>query len=202
MKKFLFLIALPFAIAVTSVAQLSAPSKTPVLKTNQDPIPEFMGIKVEGSMESLISAFKAKGFTLNEKTDTYLSMKGKMAGTTIDVDMAFTPKSKKCWKLLVYLPKQNNWYAIKRQFQEYKDVLVEKYGQPNSDYHFFISPYYEGDGYEMTAVAVDKCRYSSYWGNSMNIEISKFKQVRIGYENTINSDLLDKEKKEDGLKNF
>ena len=78
------------------------------------------------------------------------------------------------------------------------DVLSKKYGEPESTYNFFSSPYKEGDGDEMTAVAVDKCSYSAFWTKTSGlwISISKFKQVVISYENITNSNLHTKEKNE------
>lgn len=194
MKRLLLLSVL--VLSLSSYSQLSPPQ-------SPFPPPEFMSVKIEGGMESMIQKYKAKGFTLVSKDETYVSMTGKMNGNTIELNMAFTPKTKLVWKLLVYLPKQSDWYDLKKEYNDYKSLLTEKYGEPSHDYHFFMSPYKDGDGYEMTAVQVDKCRYTSFWEKEgLNIEISKFRQVRIGYENLTNSALLTKEKKETGLKDL
>jgi hypothetical protein len=47
----------------------------------------------------------------------------------------------------------------------------------------------------MSAIILDKCNYITIWGNGTTIQISKFKQVRITYENADNSVIDDEEKK-------
>lgn len=194
MNRFILFVAI--ILSFNSYAQLTPPQ-------SPFPPPEFMNVKIEGGMNEMIEKYKAKGFAVVSKDETYLSMTGKMNGNTIELNMAFTPKSKLVWKLLVYLPKNSDWYYLKKEYQDYKDLLTEKYGTPSDDFHFFLSPYKEGDGYEITAVQVDKCRYTAFWEKEgLSIEISKFKQVKIGYENLTNSALLTKEKKETGLKDL
>jgi hypothetical protein len=58
------------------------------------------------------------------------------------------------------------------------------------NYAFFKSPYEEGDGYEMTAVAVEKCFWLSAWeanatypNQTIAVRITKSKRVSLVYEN-------------------
>ena len=46
----------------------------------------------------------------------------------------------------------------------------------------------------MSAVANDKCNFACYWSDKYAVDISKYKQVRIIYENPTNSELQEKEK--------
>lgn len=198
------LIAIVFAliISVSSIAQLTTSTKAPVEKYKA-PAPEFMGIEVDGSRADITSQFKSKGFIVSrEKADeNSIKFTGKINGMQIEVFAAFTTTSNKCWALMVYLPEQTNWYDIKRQYNEYLQILIDKYGKPNSSYDFFSSPYYEGDGYEMSALALGKCTYAAFW-EKQYIQISKFKQVKIQYENPENSALDDKEKEKNNKKVF
>ena len=161
---------------------------------------EFMGIKIDGGKDLVINQFKTKGFKVSPTNDpklNYTSMEGTVNGKSMELLICHTPTSKIVWKLIVTLPKQNTWYDLKNEYEKYKDILVKKYGQPSDDFHFFSSPYDEGDGYEMTAVAVGKCTYSSYFtnqGNSVSIEISKWKEIDINYENEKNRLVKNKEK--------
>ena len=57
------------------------------------------------------------------------------------------------------------------------------------DYEFFSSPYEDGDGYEMRAVARDKCRYISFFlamGGHITVEIDKTAQLKVVYEDRKN----------------
>lgn len=161
---------------------------------------EFMGIKIDGNKDIVINQFKAKGFKLSPTNDiklNYTSMEGIVNGKSMELLICHTPTSKLVWKVIVTLPKQSTWSDLKSEYEKYKDILVKKYGQPSNDFHFFSSPYDEGDGYEMTAVALEKCTYSSYFtneGNSISIEVTKWKEVDISYENEKNRLIKNKEK--------
>lgn len=122
-------------------------------------------------------------------------MQGKVNDTKIELNIVNTPTSKLVWKFAIYLPKQDDWYSIKSQYNSFTNTLTEKYGEPTDSYTGFASPYYEGDGYEMSAIILDKCNYITIWANGTTIQISKFKQVRITYENADNSVIDDEEKK-------
>lgn len=148
---------------------------------------EFMGVKVGGTPAEVIKKMTEKGFTLEKKNpdNSQLTMKGKVGNEEIEFLAAFTPTSKVCWKFIVYFEEQNDWYSLKAKYTQKLNMLKEKYGEPTNDFSFFSKPYYEGDGYEMTAVRIEKAHYSAFWAN-MSIEISKYKQVCIGYENPDN----------------
>lgn len=159
---------------------------------------EFLGIKVDGPKQEVVNKFIAKGFrvkTIKGGSENVTSMEGNYAGTNYEINIVNTPTSKKVWKIAVYLPEQSNWYSLKSSYEKYLETLTEKYGQPTKSYGFFSSPYYEGDGFEMTALAIEKCNYAAYWLDIiMSIEISKYKQIKISYENAVNSELDDQER--------
>jgi hypothetical protein len=157
---------------------------------------EFLGIKPDGTKTQVINQFIAKGFKVTSSNENVTTVKGTYSGTYYEVNVVSTLKSKKVWKLSIYLPEIISWYSIKAQYETYLQTLTDKYGEPNSKYDFFSSPYSEGDGYEMTALAVEKCTYMAFWDIGVSIEISKFKQVKISYENPVNAELNEQEKKE------
>jgi hypothetical protein len=160
------------------------------------------GIQVDGNKTEVVNKFKAKGFKVSTTpSETATSLSGSVDGVKYDVVVCNTPITKKVWKIAVYLPEQTNWYDLKNSYEKFYDLLVKKYGEPISSYTSFSSPYEEGDGYEMTAVAVEKCNYSAFW-NEVWMTISKFKQVAINYENTVNSELFSAEKEKLNTKNF
>lgn len=156
---------------------------------------EFMGVPVAGNRTEVIAKFKAKGFyvTSNKADENTVTMKGRANGTLVELYASFTPISGKCWALTVYLPVQTSWYSLKQEYNEYLTFMIGKYGRPNAIYDLFIDPYYEGDGYELSAVRLEKCKYAAFW-DKYSIEISRYLQVKIQYENTINSGLLDIER--------
>lgn len=165
---------------------------------------EFMGVKVEGDKAAFIKKFKENGYVVVSENANSATMKGTLGGTEYELILHATPKSKQIWKLSVFLPEATSWNTIKREYEDYLNILTEKYGTPDKKYAFFSSPYYEGDGYEMSAITLEKCNYFAYWNDSIgiSIQISKYKQVKISYENAKNSKLDDLEKKEINSKIF
>ena len=160
---------------------------------------EFLGIKVDGSLNSVLEKFKAKGFKITSPDANTPILKG-LAGTeNIELLLFATPISKSVYKFVIYFDKQDEWQSIKSRYNEYYRVLSDKYGDPKDSYSFFSSPYKEGEGDEMEAIAMEKCNYFSHWKNgltnfnSISISISEYKQVKISYENSKNFSLRDAE---------
>lgn len=173
------------------------------------PAPEFNGVKVDSTLDYVVKQYVAKGFTISKKFDdkSVITLKGALGTDAIEVFVIATPSTHKVWKVSVYFPKEETWSSLKNKFSSIKGLLTNKYGEPDKDYHFFSSPYEEGDGYEMTAVAVDKCGYFTYWRKNLvnatiMTKISEYKQVNVTYQNQANSELNDTEKNKatsDGL---
>lgn len=164
---------------------------------------DFMGINVDGSRATIRSKFLAKQFTETRiSSPNTLLFNGYVSGKPIEVYVFFTPKSNIAWKFAVYLPKHIDWYELKGEYNKYLDLLTEKYGAPSSTYSTFLSPYYEGDGYEISAVGLEKSLFSAFWETFYSIEITKYKQVRISYESKTNSDIFSKENNQINNANF
>jgi len=156
---------------------------------------EFIGIKVEGTRESVIAKYKAKGFKVSiPPSNTATTMSGVVDNNKVEVLIVSTPVTHKVWQIQVYLEKDVSWEDIKNRYESYLNLLTEKYGAPSSSFNFFKDPYYEGDGYEMSAITLSKVVYAAFWKN-VAINISEWKQVCIKYENTENSILDGEERK-------
>jgi hypothetical protein len=162
----------------------------------------FNGIDIDGNINDFVSKMKQKGYVFEKYTEGGGAiLKGIVSGNSVEFWVSVTPKSKIVWKLSIYFPESNSWYSLKSDYTNYKTTLTEKYGEPSSHYEFFTNPYYEGDGYEMTAVSVEKATFASYWINktsnyAIGVQITKFSQLRISYENNKNYEIFDKEKKQ------
>lgn len=161
---------------------------------------EFLGIKVDGNIDSVVKKFNSKGFKLKKDIEIRADkviIEGNIGATNADITIFATPKSLKVWKFIVTLPKENSWISIILTYHKYLQILKDKYGKPSDNFEMFISPFKLGDGNEMEAIRSKNCMYSSYWiDKGVIIEISKNESVEISYENTINSNLMKKEKKE------
>lgn len=159
----------------------------------------FNGVAISGSSSNAIAQFKAKGFRVTDASMQGATiMKGNIGIEPVEIFIFETPKTKQVFKISIYFQEEKTWPSIKKTYTRYLETLSNKYGQPDYTYASFTNPYYEGDGYEMSAVELEKCDYSSVWLNKDNtnisVEISKYKQVKIIYENVINIALYKKER--------
>ena len=88
-----------------------------------------------------------------------------------------------------------SWSSLKNEYIKFKESLIQKYGTPYKDLHYFDYPYDNGDevGHEMTALHISKCHYACFWNNGIGMAIFKSGQVGIAYTDPINEELYDKE---------
>jgi hypothetical protein len=157
----------------------------------------FNGVEVGGQLNTAYQQFLAKGYKLYKVYDHAYSLTGSFLGTDIELFIYGTAKTNKFYKAVVYLPKHDSYYDLRKQYDNYVELLVGKYGKPDNQYDNFLSPYILGDGYEMQAIEKDKTNISTFWlelsGANYYIEISKFKQVKIVYENDANGKIHSRE---------
>jgi hypothetical protein len=157
----------------------------------------FDGVSVSRDLATAVSKFKVKGYKLRKYIENGVIIDGKVGNRNIELFIFVTPKSKKIYKFTLYFEEQTTWSSLKGDYDKYYEIFKEKYGKPDEDYSFFSNPYEAGDGYEMTAVKLEKAIFSAYWFKRENttiaISISKYKQVEITYENDTNMNLKKKE---------
>ena len=150
----------------------------------------FKGVSMDCNITSFVSQLKAKGYTVEYQNEDGVILTGDFAGKSdCYVIVLPTKASKMVWKVVVQFPEKTSWYALKNEYLSYKESYTEKYGTPTS-YEYFRSPYEEGDGYELTALGVDKCSYISFYEipeGFISLEINKDKCVQVTYEDAINT---------------
>ena len=125
----------------------------------------FDGIKIGGTMAQMRFKLEQKGYKLDEVKNNVVWMKGKLANKKVLVGIVGSPKSKTVWKVIAYLEEKTNWYDLKTEFEDINSILAKKYGETETCFRFFSDPYYEGDGYEISALANDKVTFSCYYQN-------------------------------------
>lgn len=151
---------------------------------------KFMGIPIDGSLTEFTQKLLQKGFVKSEHEQV---LTGKFAQENANVYLYYTPLSKKVYRCVVVFDEHTSWSSLKYDYMKFKESLIQKYGDPIRDIHYFSDPYDEGDGYEMSAVRLDKCNYACVWDN-ITILISNSKHVAIYYDDPINKELNDTEK--------
>lgn len=147
----------------------------------------FNGVPISGDLTTAINRFKAKGYTFIKFTKSGATMSGNIGVQKVELYINTTVTSKQVRSMIIYFRERDKWSELKADYDNYLSVLTEKYGTPTHDIIRFEKPYYDGDGYEMTAVAVGKVMCMSLWMDIQNmnimIDVTKYKQVSITYEN-------------------
>ncbi len=149
----------------------------------------FKGVPIDGSLDAFVENMKLEGFTFDRMLEDAAIMNGQFVGKQCEIYILATPKTKTVWKVVALLPKETSWHSLKSSYQSLKSSYVDKYGPPTNSFEFFSRPYYEGDGYEMTALHVEKCDYISFWKTSnsnMAVQMTKDGRISLGYEDIIN----------------
>lgn len=172
----------------------------------------FKGIEINGDIKEFVTKLKNNGYSQDEMNNdgTIYTLTGKFAGfDKCTIYVVGTKTSKTVWKVMVMLPDQRDWYSLKDRFTDMHSSLVDKYGKPSDEYHFFSDPYYEGDGYELQALYNEKCSYFSSWTFETGYVYMRIRSFQYGsgfiaimYEDLINGDLSSKEKHQETVKDL
>ena len=159
----------------------------------------FKDISMNCNLTTFVTKLEAIGYKKALLEDYGAVLKGSFAGKNDCTIMVLcTSNSKSVWKVAVIFPEQTSWSSLKSEYKSFKDSYIQKYGKPDS-YEFFSNPYYEGDGYELQALQLNKCTYSSFFdtpSGGIVLEIDKDKSVRVVYEDAINTEIRKKELEE------
>jgi len=127
---------------------------------------KFKGIPIAGNPQHFIAQLEAKGFNTVQSysySDHSAGLTGSFAGVQNCIILVTgTPVSNDVYSIGVIFPDQyNDWYILKSQYLSYKEKLTKKYGALQS-FEYFSEPYYEGDGYEISAMMNGNGHFMSY----------------------------------------
>lgn len=155
----------------------------------------FKGIPIDGNVNDFAAGLSKEGFTqIRDLEDNSILLNGRFADFDAVIILQAIPKSKTIWKVLVITKEAyTSWSSIKADFEKYKELYTKKYGKPSNDFHFFSPPYYEGDGYEMQALKLDKCSYFTVFElpeGPISLKIEQEGFIVFGYEDRINAKIM------------
>lgn len=172
---------------------------------------EFNGVKVGSNKDQAIANFKSKGFIVIKSNledlnllSNGIQMKGSVGSLPVDLTIWFYQQFSgganvsardsafEHWKatasnnvnqIVVELPVQTEWFALKKQYNEYLNKLKVKYGEPDGENSStFMMPFVEGTGNEMRGVRASKCMYQHIWkSKGIFMQISSNANVAIIY---------------------
>lgn len=153
MKRILFIIIISIFCLTTQ--------KTEAQNTDNIQHLEFRNIPIDGPATTFISKLKQYGYIQTEASENIILLKGDFAGfKNCKICIICTPQSKIVESVAIFTPSMDTWSSLKSTYNKYKEIYTKKYGAPIL-YEKFDSPYYEGDGYEYSAVINNKCTYLS-----------------------------------------
>ena len=159
----------------------------------------FKQFPITGDVNSFINLLLNNGYTLAESYNyTYnaASLIGSFAGNSdCHIGVLGTPKSHITCTVMIFLQEHHIWYSIKDQYEKIKAQLTKKYGTPES-HEYFLDPYYEGDGSELTALYSQHCAYISTFNTpkgKVSVSMTGDAKVLIAYQDKLNNEIKDKE---------
>ena len=169
---------------------------------------KFMGISINGTLESFTQKLVDKGMKRQQGWDDIGVFRGKFAGKNdCTIYVAKVPSRNIVYRTTICLPPRETWEWLENDYAEFKNMLTSKYGEPKSCSESFKEGTYVGSDYlKISALKEGKCDYYSIWGTTegvialeiFNADASSNCCVRLSYFDRINYKLA-KESKQDDL---
>lgn len=162
---------------------------------------KFKGIAITGRIENVVEKLKAEGYKLSSQSDDYAIMTGNFANSACSFFISATPQSKQVYTVIVVYDEANSWSTLKSDYLNLKKLLTQKYQVTPRSSENFVSPYYEGDGYELQATKNSKCFYYSIYdvphGEIRLVILNK--RINIMYTDSLGNLTNEREEKADAL---
>ncbi len=125
---------------------------------------KFKGIPMDCSVDEMARKLQAKGLKYEAKKDGTIFMSGTFAGTPdCLIGLISIDGGTKIRRIGISFPKCENWGCLENKYNYLKDMLTQKYSLPLSIEKFDSYSEPTNDGYKMTLVYLDQCKYESYF---------------------------------------
>ncbi|MFN7495553.1 MAG: hypothetical protein ACK5RG_21715 [Cyclobacteriaceae bacterium] len=181
-----------FAFCILSTLSINAQNSP------ESPHLIFKGVPIDGPLKVYTTKMQQNGFTLINSKEGISILKGDFAsykGCTIGV--ATLKQKDLVYKIAVLFPEQDTWSSLASNYFSLKEMLTEKYGEPNSRTEEFDGGEPTDDNTRMYYVQFDKCKYSCVFRTEKGtIELSIEHDgvtscfVRLAYFDKINSSII------------
>ena len=167
----------------------------------------FKGIPITGTLESFAQKMEAKGFKRIPSDKRWAAFEGEFAGySECKIYVYKAPNRNIVYKVVVFFPKESSWAYLEKEYNHFKGVLTNKYGEPS----WFSETFKEGastfsDAAKMSSLKEGNCDYYSKWkvdNGYIKVEIAPIidtddGNIRLTYCYYINDALADKAKEND-----
>ena len=159
----------------------------------------FKGLSLSGSLDDFVGNLVSQGYVLKDSQPLGAILKGSFASETdCSIGVLTTKRTHQVYCVAVSFEPKTSWSSLKSQYREYKSMLSLKYGEPSKQIERFYSPYYEGDGYELQALRMDKCNFTSFFevsNGSVLLFMNKEGYLTLFYTDKEGDAINDREKR-------
>ena len=167
----------------------------------------FVGIPITGTLENFAQELEAKGFKKIGSGRIYVGFEGEFAGYSGCKICAFRiPNRNIVSGVAVSVPEKDSWANLEEDYNQFKNMLTNKYGEPTSHSETFK----EGastfnDEAKMSSLKEGNCDYWAEWkvdNGDIKVKIDFISDIDKGYISLIyfdkiNDALADKAFKDD-----
>ena len=168
---------------------------------------KFMGIPINGTLESFTQKLVAKGMKRQQGWDNTGVFSGTFAGERdCEVYVNMIPSRNIVYRIVVCLPSKDTWEWLENDYKQFKQMLTSKYGEPLQHSETFKAGAFTSSDYlKISALKEGKCDYHSSWGLNegfiileiFNADGSPDCCVRLSYYDAINYKLAEDSKQND-----
>lgn len=90
----------------------------------------FKGIPITGSITTFCQKLKAKGFVQQASQGNVRLFKGDFTGRQASVGVVAADNGQDVFTVAVFFDESDSWNTLVNTYEHYKDLYIEKYGQP------------------------------------------------------------------------
>ena len=167
----------------------------------------FKGIPITGTLENFAQELEAKGFKKIYSGENLRGFEGDFAGYPgCKIAVSKIPNRKIVDRVDVFFPTESSWARLEEQYNQFKDMLTNKYGEPASHSETFkkrASTF--SDAAKMSSLKEGNCDYWTGWEvdkGDIKVEIAPIidtddGNIRLFYFDKINDALADKATEDD-----
>ena len=168
----------------------------------------FKGVPIDGTLNEYVAKMKQSGFQYLGAEDGTALLNGDFAGyKNCHVAVTTLKKIDLVHKIGVIFPNQETWSRLSSNYSDLKQMLTEKYGNPNDEAELFdVKPFQLplDDNMKMHQVGMDNCKFYTVWKTDkgdieLSIDHSGFTSrfVKVVYFDKINSAIISAKAKDD-----
>jgi len=168
----------------------------------------FKGVPIDGTLNEYVAKMKQSGFQYLGTEDGTAILNGDFAGyKNCHVGVTTLKKMDLVHKIGVIFPKQETWSRLFSNYSDLKQMLTEKYGNPNDEVELFDVKSFQlplDDNTKMHEVGMDNCKFYTVWKTDkgeiqLSIDHNGFTSsfVEVVYFDKINSAIISEKAKDD-----